>query len=136
MRANRALCVALGFLALAIAAIHLRQNGVEASPLPPCLFHRATGLHCAGCGMTRASHAALHGRIIEALDHNLLGMILMPVAGIGIALELLAWMRGKPGGPRLCPGRTGLWLLLGSIIAFWILRNIPLWPFTYLAPGT
>jgi hypothetical protein len=135
MHANRALWVALGVLVLAMAAFHLRQNGPQASILPPCLFHKATGLHCVGCGMTRATHAALNGRFATAFSYNPLGVILLPIALFGIALELLAWVRGKPGGPRLTVSRRGMWMLLWLILAFWILRNIPFWPFTILAPG-
>jgi hypothetical protein len=135
MSPNRALLVALGVLVLAMAAFHLRTQGPQASLLPPCVFHRVTGLHCVGCGMTRATHAALNGRMFEAFAHNPLGMVLLPVALIAAALELLAWARGKPGGPRLRPGRRGLWWLVALIFAFWVLRNVPAWPFTLLAPG-
>lgn len=136
MHANRALWASLLILGLAIAAFHLRQNGAQASFLPPCLFHKATGLHCVGCGMTRATHAALHGRFIEAFLHNPLGFVLLPVALIAIALETLAWVRGRSGGPRLRMGRRGFWALASFIFVFWVLRNIPFWPFTILAPGT
>lgn len=135
MRPNRALWVALLVLGLASAAFHLRQNGAEASFLPPCVLYQATSLHCAGCGMTRATHAALNGRFTEAFSHNPLGIILLPIALFAIALEVIAWVRGRPGGPRLRLGRRGLWALVVLILAYWVLRNIPYWPFTILAPG-
>lgn len=136
MHPNRALMMALGVLVLVLAAVHLRQSGPQGSLLPPCLFHKFTGLHCVGCGMTRATHAALNGRLVEAFSHNPLGIILLPIASFGIALELLAWVRGSSGGPRLRTGRYGLWVLLWVVVSFWVLRNIPFWPFTILAPGS
>jgi predicted ferric reductase len=136
MRGNRALWASLLVLVLAIAAFHLRQNGVQASLMPPCLFHKVTGLHCVGCGMTRATHAALHGRFIEAFLHNPLGFVLMPIALFAIALEIVAWVRGRSGGPRLRLGRRGFWVLVSLILIFWVLRNIPYKPFTILAPGS
>jgi len=135
MRRNRALWASLLVLGVAFAAFHLRQNGADASFLPPCLFYKTTGLHCVGCGMTRATHAALHGRFVEAFLHNPLGFILLPVALVVIGLELFAWIRGKSGTPRLRMGRKAFWLLVSLIFSFWVLRNIPVWPFTILAPG-
>lgn len=136
MHPNRALGVALGVLVLVVAAVHLRQSGPQSSFMPPCLFHKFTGLHCVGCGMTRATHAALNGRFVEAFQYNPLGIFLLPLALFGIALEILAWVRGSTGGPRLRMGRTGLWVLFWLVLGFWVLRNIPVWPFTILAPGS
>lgn len=131
---RRALIVALGVLVLAILAVLLRQGGPHADWLPGCMFHRLTGLHCPGCGMTRASHAMLHGDLAAAFRFNPLGMILLPMALIGIGIELAAWVRGRRLAvtPRF-GGRVG-WCVLFLVIGFWILRNIPVWPFTLLAP--
>ncbi len=121
--------------ALAAAAFHLRKNGTDIAFLPPCVLYNSTGLHCVGCGMTRATHAALHGRFAEAFSHNPLGVVLVPAALLAIALEILAWVRGRPGGPRVRIGRRGLWALVAVILVYWVLRNIPFYPFTILAPG-
>lgn len=136
MRRNRALWASLLVFGLAFAAFHLWQRGVDATFLPPCLFHKTTGLHCAGCGMTRATHAALHGRFFEAFLHNPLGVLLLPLVFLAIALEIFSWVRGRAGYPRLRIGRKGFWTLVALILTFWVLRNIPLAPFTILAPGT
>lgn len=37
---------------------------------PPCLVRLYTGLHCPGCGATRALHALLHLRLEEAWRLN------------------------------------------------------------------
>lgn len=117
------------------AAIWLRQHGVARVPwLPACVFHEITGLHCAGCGMTRATYALLHGRLGEAFRYNPLGMILLPVALIGIVIEILGWVRGRPLLIRLRIGRNGAWVLAAVVLGFWILRNIPGWPSSLLAP--
>jgi len=102
--------------------------------LPVCTFHRLSDLHCAGCGMTRAAHATLHGRIGEAFRFNPVGMVLLPLACVGIGIEILGWVRGKPLPFRLNVGATGAWVIVWIVVAFWILRNIPCWPFTLLAP--
>jgi len=45
---------------------------------PQCLFYNLTGLYCAGCGATRACHALLHGRVVEALHDNALFVGVLP----------------------------------------------------------
>ncbi len=135
MNGNRALLVALGALALAYSAFLLRQDGRSGVPwLPPCLFHLATGLDCAGCGMTRATYAALHGRIGEAFRLNPVGMVLLPLALLGVGLEIMGWVRGKPLPWRLTVGPKGAWVIAGVVLAFTVLRNVPVWPLTLLAP--
>jgi len=135
MRADRALWVTLGVLGLVIAAFSLRQSGPSGLPwLPPCFFHHWTGLDCAGCGMTRAAHAALNGEIAKAFRFNPMGMILLPLAVFALALEAIGWVRGKPLPYRLNLGAKTGWVLVVVILSFWLLRNIPAWPFTLLAP--
>ena len=120
---------------LACAAFWLRENGVSrVSWMPGCVFHRLTGLHCAGCGMTRAAYATLHGRLDEAFRFNPMGMVLLPVASVGVGIEILGWVRGRALPFRLNVGKCGAWILVGIIVGFWLLRNIPAWPFSLLAP--
>jgi hypothetical protein len=98
------------------------------------MLHDLTGLHCPGCGMTRAAHATLQGRLVDAFRFNPVGMTLLPVASVGLGIEALNWVRQKPLPFRMKIGARGAWFLVGIIIGFGILRNIPLWPFTLLAP--
>jgi Protein of unknown function (DUF2752) len=132
--AQRALIVVLGVLVAALLAFQLMRCGPHASWLPGCMLHRLTGLHCPGCGMTRAAHATLGGDLAAAFRFNPLGMVLLPLAIVGIGFELAAWVRGKPLGftPRI--GGRWAWVVVFLIIGFWILRNIPAWPCTLLAP--
>ncbi len=103
---------------------------------PKCTFHSLTGLHCPGCGLTRSVHSALNGRFAQAFVYNALGVILVPYLVVSVARSLWAWLWDTP--PR--PGRrtwvqTKLpWAFAIVLILFWILRNIPVYPFTLLAP--
>lgn len=134
MRPDRALWVALLALAVVFGVFHVRSAGPSGALLPECAFQKLTGLHCAGCGMTRATHAALHGRPGEAFRHNPLGVILFPLAGIFIAMELIHWARGRAGAPRMRPGYRVLGSLLALVLLFMVLRNLPYAPFVWLAP--
>jgi hypothetical protein len=102
------------------------------SPFLPCLFHLFTGLYCPGCGLTRALHALVHGDLARMMAMNALLPLLL------VALPLLA-LHGW--GYRLALPRPVLRPLLGApfwigvILGFGVLRNLPWWPFTWLAPG-
>ena len=135
MRKERAIAVGLGVLALGYAAFLLYRNGPSGMPLlPGCFFHQLTGLHCPGCGMTRAASALLHGHPLVAFRFNPVGMVLLPIAMIGVGIELLGWVRGKPLPFRFRVPPGGVWAILIVLVGFWILRNVPWWPFTLLAP--
>lgn len=134
MDARRALVVVLGLGGLLLLAFALYRFGPSAEWLPGCLFHRLTGLECAGCGMTRAVYAALHGHVAEAFRFNPLGMVLLPAALLGIGLELAGWVRGSPLPWRFRAGGRWAWGLAAMLLGFWVLRNVPAWPFTLLAP--
>lgn len=105
----------------------------ENSFFPKCPWHQLTGTHCAGCGTTRALHALFRGNFAQAAAYNLPFLLLMPMFlywGIAVAVGLL---RDRPVATPWTPSRlvaVVFWIML----AFWILRNIPVYPFTLLAP--
>jgi hypothetical protein len=91
--------------------------------LPPCLFHAFTGLHCPGCGATRALNQMANGNLIAALKLNALVVLGLPLGC------LIAIPRKRHDLPAWC-----LWTLFIGIALFGFARNIPLFPFTLLAP--
>jgi hypothetical protein len=120
--------------ALIAAALILYNSNPTSSPwFPKCPVHLLTGLHCPGCGSTRAAHAALHGNLGEALSKNAL-----LVCGSPLALALWLWKRWRTGLPiaewtTLLPAEW-IWLLAFVVTAFGIIRNIPAYPWSLLAP--
>lgn len=92
--------------------------------MPGCFFKKATGLDCPGCGMTRATYATLHGQIGDAFRFNPVGMIIFPIALVGLGIEVIGWVRGKPLPFRLNPGRWGATVIAVVVIVFWIVRNL------------
>ncbi|HCQ38607.1 MAG TPA: DUF2752 domain-containing protein [Verrucomicrobiales bacterium] len=132
------LILVLGLVVVGLLGVfHLKENDPETDGtfLPPCSFHEVTGLHCPGCGGTRAGHALANFRLGDAFKKNALLVVLLPFLVVGIGLEGAAWLKGPTyRGPRVrLPGGLAWWLL-GGILGFWILRNVPLWPFELLAP--
>lgn len=124
MHKDRALLVSLGVLLLAFAAYQLRLSGPGVSWMPGCALRGLTGLECPGCGMTRGTYALLHGRFLEALRFNPVGMILLPIALVGMGLEVLGWVRGRPLRVRMRVGKRGAWLLFFLIVGFGVGRNL------------
>lgn len=117
--AKRLLC---GIIPILICGAVFFSTPGKSVWLPPCFFYKFTGLHCPGCGNTRALHALLHGDVLLALRNNLL---LIP------AILLLALLCFKPQltlSPALCKSVAVI------VILFWVLRNLPWSPFTLLAP--
>ena len=98
-----------------------------------CPFHMFTGLHCPGCGTLRALHALLHGRVVQALGLNALTVGLLPFLAYPFLSNVLLAVRGRGLRRVHLPTVWGR-LLVAAIIAFWIIRNIPVHPFTLLAP--
>ncbi len=115
--------IVLGLAFGAAATVLFAFDPVRVTVFPVCPFHQWTGLWCPGCGTTRALHQLLHGNVAAAFRFNALSMAMLPVAGYLI-------VRGDAS--TLKP--TWIWALLVVIVAFGVLRNIPAYPFTLLAP--
>jgi len=112
-----------GIFATAVAVVVFAVDPARVGLFPPCPLHHYTGLWCPGCGTTRALHQLLHGNVATAFRFNPLAISLLPVIGY-------LFVRGEED--VLKP--VWIWTLLGVVVAFGVLRNIPVYPFTLLAP--
>ena len=98
---------------------------------PTCPFLAITGWYCPGCGALRAVHALAHGDLTTALARN-------PLVVVALGYVVLGWVLWLH---RTATGRARRWLappwvlygVLGVIVAFWVLRNVPGW--TWLSPA-
>jgi len=108
-------------------------NPTESAFYPPCPFHALTGLHCPGCGTLRAMHALAHGRPIEALGLNALSTLVAPFLVCHAVRSALAAVRRRPL-PRLSLSAGAIWAFLGLVLLFAVLRNLPVYPLSLLAP--
>ena len=103
------------------------KNGI----LPKCFFHELTTLYCPGCGVQRSFHALLNGHILTAIDYNLLFILFLPL----IFYFILAFTWGKKHATSSFIYRPVFsFTVLIVVVSFWILRNIPFTPFSWLAP--
>jgi hypothetical protein len=102
-----------------------------ASGPPVCPFRALTGYDCPGCGGTRAAHQLLTGHLAAAADLNLLAVVAVPVLVWALWVGLVRAF----GGPRLpTPSVSRRWgaLVLAVVAVFWVVRNIPGTPLSWL----
>jgi disulfide bond formation protein DsbB len=116
-------------LSAMVVAVSLGTPG-HGSLLPPCPLHALTGFFCPGCGTTRALYYLVHGHPLKALAENALSMSLLPfiLSDLGATIT----RRWPTLGSRLRP--WSMWVLIAVVILFAVLRNLPMAPFTHLAP--
>jgi hypothetical protein len=99
--------------------------------LPKCFFHELTGLYCPGCGVQRSFHALLNGHILTAIDYNLLFILFLPM----IIYFILVFALGKKhSSSSFIYKPVFSMMVVIVVISFWIFRNIPVTPFSWLAP--
>ena len=120
--------------ALACAgALYLYFMGPGNIPLI-CVFHEVTGLYCPGCGAGRACYSILHGQFLEAFCYNPLMTILLPLIGLYIAARMVDWVVTVGNHiDRKINVKFLTWVLV-IVVVYGVLRNIPVFPFTLLAP--
>lgn len=125
---------ALVVLAVPAAAVLLYFWNPAGFPLwVRCPFHAITGLFCPGCGTLRALHELVHGHVLAAIDLNVLSMTALPFLAYPFLSEVTFALRGRPL-PALRVGPWWGWLVFALVLTFWVLRNVPVEPFTLLAP--
>lgn len=117
-----------------VAAVLLYMyNPSDSGVFPPCPFHKLTGLYCPGCGSLRGLHQLLHGHVLAAVKLNGLMVLALPFIGYGLLAQGLKYFF-EIRIPVIFVPACWIWAVLGLIVFFAILRNIPLMPFSYLAP--
>ncbi len=108
-------------------------NPTTAGFFPVCPLHAMTGLNCPGCGLTRGFHALFHGDVLSALHFNAMLPIYAFVLVYLFASMVLVAARGRGLSWKVFPP----WAMYGFVVfaaAFFVLRNLPFYPFTLLAP--
>lgn len=100
-----------------------------------CSFHELTGLQCPGCGATRALWLLAHGHPLLALRYHAPLILILPWLAWHWGRHLADLWRDTPPRPMFDPPKAavGYGIVIG-LVAFWILRNVPVFPLTLLAP--
>jgi hypothetical protein len=117
----------------ASVAVLYRFNPLQVHFYPRCPLYVMTGIYCPGCGALRAGHALLHGHVLTALDFNALFVVAIPFLAYALAAQGVEAVTGRRLPVYRLSGvqaRAILWTLL----AFTLLRNLPVHPLSVLAP--
>ena len=116
-----------------IASIYFFINPSEVDFLPKCPLYLTTGFYCAGCGSQRATHQLLNLNFIAVLKQNLLYFIALFIFMYHIIILCSNHFFNKKYYNYIYHPKTPI-ILLFIVFLFWILRNIPYYPFNLLAP--
>lgn len=114
------------FILAAATAVSLLYFYYPASinPYPGCILFVLTGIFCPACGGQRAFSALTEGDLVSALQHNMLFLLFLILAA-GIFFRFVIHTLQQRKQPfRIRFTSLQLWIMLGVILAFWIIRNI------------
>ena len=130
MKKNRVLLFLIIFLlSLFILYYYLFNNynfGID------CIFHKITGLHCPGCGITRMLFSLITLDIYQAFRYNPLLFILLPFFMVLIIDVVIKIFKHKSNYlyKRI---DNRFWIFLSIVLlVFGIFRNVP--GFEFLKP--
>ncbi len=112
---------AVAGLCIFVSGIFLlrRFDPAEHSFYPKCPMHLLTGLHCPGCGATRACGALASGRLLDAIRYNPLLILGSPVI---LAVVLRQRKRERQGAAAWPALSVCLFFIL---LVYTLARNIP-----------
>lgn len=100
---------------------------------PPCHFKLITGFECPGCGSLRAIHQLLNGNFLAAIRLNPLMIIFLFIFFLVLISLLIKNKFTKSFLSFLSRPYIPLAVLI-IILVYWLLRNLPFYPFTLLGP--
>ena len=129
---KRVIIISTAVLAIALLYFFIDARGGDF--FPHCPFHSLTGLYCPGCGSQRALSALLHADFLEAANFNILLVLSLPFITYSALVAVVNAFRKNKIKQRVFYSPFFVKTVLAVVVGFFILRNIPSYPFTLLAP--
>lgn len=134
MLSKKSLYFGLGAAVIAILAIvYYRYDPSKYGLFPKCPFYSLTGYNCPGCGSQRAIYNLLHGNFKQAASYNLLLVLSLPLLAVHFFCKLKSVIQQKDIRLKLLYNPLTPKIIFVVVVIFWIARNIPAAPFSYLA---
>jgi len=123
-----------GVILVLLAVLFFALDPAKSPVFPKCIFHSTTGYYCPGCGSQRAIHDLLHLNFAGVIKSNFL---FLPAALLIVYYYSRFFLNKKLNWklPNIFYFKNTPWIILAVIVIFWILRNLPVYPFSVLAPG-
>jgi len=131
---KKAINIGLLIVITGLAVLFFVLNPTENEIFPRCIFNSLTGYYCPGCGSQRAIHSLLHLDFAGVTGNNFLfvpAFLLVIYHYLHPFLNrFFTWKL-----PNIFYYKSTPWIIFGVVIIFWVLRNIPVYPFSVLAPN-
>ncbi len=134
IRRNILSLISLGAAAICVILLYYFVYPLYGQYFPKCIFHSSTGFYCPGCGTQRAVVSLLHGDILAALRNNLLAMIALPFLLFSAVIFCLNIFNKKQLTQKIFYSPLFVKIVLIGVVLFGVLRNIPAYPLSLLAP--
>lgn len=106
----------------AVLFVYYLFDPLSAGWMPQCVFHRVTGLECAGCGLQRMLHSLLHLDFSGALRGNALAFFSLPV--VLWAVWIFRTRERHPRTFRLITSDRSIFVIVAVLSVWTLLRNI------------
>lgn len=118
----------------AIALLYFFIDARAGDFFPHCPFHTLTGLYCPGCGSQRALSSLVHADFVQAANFNILLILSLPFLLFAALVAIVNAFKKQQLKQQIFYYPWFVRSVLVVVIVFWILRNIPAYPFSLLAP--
>lgn len=131
LRALWAPAAAVAGAGLCCAAVLWGDPTTPGGPLPVCPTKLLLGINCPGCGTLRMLYSLLHAEFGAALRFNALALLALPL----LVLAWVTWTRGRWRGRQVQSWQHWRWapqVTLVLTLTWFVVRNIPVEPFTHL----
>lgn len=123
-----------GITVVFLAVLYFIKDARHPGFFPACPFHSLTGLYCPGCGSQRAISSLLHGNVYQALSYNSLLVASLPLLMCSAYGSVISVFRTQKANQAIFYNPVVAKIILALVLTFWLLRNIPVYPFLILAP--
>jgi hypothetical protein len=125
----------LGIFILVVLLVVLYYYANPGSSIfyPKCPLYATTGIYCPGCGSQRATHNLLNFNLVGVAKQNLLYILGIILIAYHLTIKAINYIFNKNIYNIIYHPITPIIVLIVTIL-FWILRNLPFYPFTLLAP--
>ena len=116
-----------------LAFLYFRYDPINNLLFPKCPLYVTTGVYCPGCGSQRATHALLHFDIPAVFKSNILFLPTLLLLGYHAATKITNHFINTKYTSILDRPKAPI-IVLGIVIIYWILRNLPYDFFDFLRP--
>ncbi|MBI9041428.1 DUF2752 domain-containing protein [Lutibacter sp.] len=123
----------MAILTMVFVFVYYTINPSTVNYLPKCPLYITTGLYCPGCGSQRATHHLLNFNFIEVAKQNVLYILGILLIAYHLFITVINSLFKKNIYNYIYHPKTPIIVLI-IVLLFWIVRNIPRYPFNLLIP--